>query len=150
MIITKCASATASLWVVESSVTTSNRDCFVTHTLCDKSRSDQSCMAPRQISSKKRPAPSQTGPKAKKAHIEKPLKTTEKRRSRPITAPVKSTSDSEADEEDWEDEGGEGGDNDEANENAVIEDDPGEIEPAAPIIPKDPNGLSSPCRIHYL
>ncbi|KAJ7720293.1 armadillo-type protein [Mycena maculata] len=59
-------------------------------------------MAATQKSTKKRPAASQGGPKPKKVHVEKPAKSDNKKRSRPVTLPareVQSASDSEAEEE---------------------------------------------------
>ncbi|KAH7923040.1 ARM repeat-containing protein [Leucogyrophana mollusca] len=64
-----------------------------------------------QKSSNKRPAPSQGGPKSKKPHIAKPPASKaksdgpdgNKKRSRPVTLPMKEDSDSEDDEEDSDD-----------------------------------------------
>ncbi|KAF8067011.1 armadillo-type protein [Lyophyllum atratum] len=88
-------------------------------------------------SSKKRPAPTQAGPKAKKIQLEKPGKA-EKKRSRPVTAPVApepgspdDSDDLEVDDDAWVDES-------EAGDDAMDED-VQDSTPAMPAQPKDPN-----------
>jgi pumilio family protein 6 len=104
-------------------------------------------MAAANKASKKRPAASQAGPKAKKAYLEKPGKA-DKKRSRPVTAPVvasASASDSEDDLDDLEvDVGGDDEwlDEDEAQDDPMDEDVPPDTAPEVPAQPKDPNGLS--------
>lgn len=96
-------------------------------------------MAPTQKSNKKRPAASQAGPTPKKAHLDKAGKG-EKKRSRPVTLPVKdvsSASDSDGelaeDEDDaqWVDDVEEDGPGEAADDDMKVD--------AAP--PKDPNGV---------
>ncbi|RDB30018.1 Pumilio y domain family member 6 [Hypsizygus marmoreus] len=93
-------------------------------------------MAAANRSTKKRPAASQAGPKPKKVQLEKPGKA-DKKRSRPVTAPVvadASASDSEGDLEE------EGEDNDELVDEDEAGDQPMEEDVAgAPSQPKDPN-----------
>lgn len=104
-------------------------------------------MAAANKSSKKRPAASQAGPKAKKAHLEKPGKA-DKKRSRPVTAPVvasASQTDSEDDLDDLEvDVGGddEWVDEDDVQDAPMDEDAPPDPTPEASTQPKDPNGVS--------
>jgi len=101
-------------------------------------------------SSKKRPAPSQDGPKSKKLHLENGnSKADNKKRSRPVTQPLDSRDpDSESQEDveddiDVEDEDGDLDDHEEKNEE--------ENESAMQVdsrtdeykMPKDPNGVSN-------
>jgi pumilio family protein 6 len=97
---------------------------------------------------KKRPASSQAGPKSKKIQLEKPAKP-EKKRSRPITAPIADAEDSQSLEDlddleseqgdEWidEEEGEPGGD----EEDAMDEDSPPD---SGFLKPKDPNGMTFP------
>lgn len=104
-------------------------------------------MAAAQKSNKKRPATSQSGPTPKKAHLEKAK--SEKKRSRPITLPVReaaSASDSEGDQDDLD----VGAEDDWVDEDDAAGDAMDEDTPAAPISnlpPKDPNGTPSMCII---
>jgi hypothetical protein len=108
-------------------------------------------MAPTVTKTKKRPAGTQGGPKAKKIILEKsdrpqPAAKSQdknKRRSRPVTAPV-ADEDEDADEEAWEDEEDAAG-----AEGDVMEDVAAGGEDEAPARPaKDPNGalLVAICR----
>lgn len=83
---------------------------------------------------KKRPAPSQQGPKSKKAHVEKNEQSNDKskKRSKPVTAPIQKDSDVSSEEED-ELVGEDGVDLEEAEEMEVD---------SQPQVPKDPNGTS--------
>lgn len=88
-------------------------------------------MAPGGRASKKRAAPLQIGPKAKKVHLEKPHKKDEKspavKRSKPVTLPQTNDSDVDSD-------GGEGSSEEDveiANEDSEMTDVP----------TKDPNGV---------
>lgn len=62
-------------------------------------------MPAAQKTSKKRPAPTQSGPTPKKLHLEKPAKGKEaapKKRSQPVTKPVR-TEDSASDDQEFDD-----------------------------------------------
>jgi len=102
-------------------------------------------MVVTQKSSKKRPAPAQSGPKHKKLHVESgSSKADNKKRSRPVTQPLDARdpdSESEEDEDiDDEEEGGdELGDHDEEKDESAMQVDSRTDEYK---IPKDPNGLS--------
>lgn len=98
--------------------------------------------------SQKRPAPSQAGPKAKKAHIEKNGYITPadkgKKRSQPVTAPLKDdisgSSEEEGEDEPQEFQGEEDGDDE------LVEDESEEQITSA--ISRDPNGtFSRLCRL---
>lgn len=86
---------------------------------------------------KKRLATSQGGPKPKKAHVDKSSKSakpSDKKRSRPVTVPVKDESESDSEVEDIEDEAAEDeADGGEENDSPMETDDP-------PPIRKDPAG----------
>ncbi|TFK69241.1 ARM repeat-containing protein [Pluteus cervinus] len=98
-------------------------------------------MAPIPKANKKRQAPTQAGPKAKKSHVEKekPEKT-EKKRSIPITKPTIIEPASDSDEEAWETEDGANGgsevDEDQEVDDMEVDDEPTREKPAAP---RDPN-----------
>lgn len=91
-------------------------------------------MAALQKAGKKRAAPSQNGPKSKKAHLEstKP----DKKRSQPVTRPVP-TQDSESGSDEEFDETEEPIEEDESLEEA---DDSMQIDTQVEQRPKDPNG----------
>jgi hypothetical protein len=94
-------------------------------------------MAATQKSSKKRPAPTQSGPTPKKVHIAKPAKgKDDKKRSRPVTLPVQEeTSDSQ--EEEFDEFGG-------AEDDMRLDGGAGMDEmdvDSSNALPKDPNGM---------
>lgn len=97
-------------------------------------------MAGTKTTTKKRTAPSQTGPSAKRAHLTKSTKVTttvDKKRSRPITRPAKTDSESEEASDEAEEEG------EIFKEQDGDEEVPMDVdENAAPLnqTPKDPNG----------
>lgn len=95
-------------------------------------------MVAAQKNTKKRSAPSQSGPKPKKVHVEKPK--SDKKRSRPITAPVvveEAGSESEGDWEDDDDDSAEAIVDDEGHDGDAMEvDEPKQQD----LRPKDPNG----------
>ena len=98
-------------------------------------------MAATQKSSKKRSAPTQSGPTPKKAHLAKPAKGKEpaavKKRSRPITLPVQEEN-SESDEGEFEGFGG-GEDEEYIGLDDEVRRDEMDVDSSnAP--PKDPNG----------
>lgn len=100
-------------------------------------------MAASNKSTKKRSASSQAGPKPKKVQLEKPGKS-EKKRSRPVTAPVVeegSASDSEDGLNDIDDGEDKWIDEDETAD-VPMDEDVAESTPATPAQPKDPNGMS--------
>ncbi|KAJ7198843.1 armadillo-type protein [Mycena pura] len=81
-------------------------------------------MAAAPKPTKKRLATSQGGPKPKKAHVDKSSKSakpSDKKRSRPVTVPVKDDSESDSEVEDIEDEADDGG---EENDSPMETDDP--------------------------
>ena len=95
--------------------------------------------------SKKRQAPSQAGPKSKKIQLEKPVKP-EKRRTRPITAPIAAEPEDSDSLEDLDDLDAKHGDewlddnddNDRGNDQGVMDED---SPPDSGFLkPKDPNG----------
>ena len=95
-------------------------------------------MVASQKTSKKRSAPSQAGPKAKKAHVDSAK--ADKKRSRPITQPLAvedGASDSDGPSDDIEDEGL-------AADEDVVEDgeDAMEVDQKQDQRPKDPNGTA--------
>ncbi|KAG6864031.1 hypothetical protein C0991_000937 [Blastosporella zonata] len=91
---------------------------------------------------KKRPAPTQAGPKAKKVQLERPVKA-EKKRSRPVTAPVavEASADSDDDLDDLEADNDDLIDEEDVADELMDEDTPDAV-PAGPVQPKDPNGMS--------
>lgn len=98
-------------------------------------------MVAAQKNSKKRSASSQSGPKSKKAHVENPK--SDKKRTRPITAPEvveEAGSESEGDWEDFDNESGSAqrDDVDAQDGDAMDVDDPRQQDSR----PKDPNGAS--------
>jgi pumilio homology domain family member 6 len=100
---------------------------------------------------KKRPAPSQTGPKSKKIHLEKQGKP-EKKRSQPITAPIAADAEDLESLEDLDDLESEQGDEwiDQEEGHRGEEDDAmAEDSPQDSGFPKskDPNGMISSRRI---
>ena len=131
--------------------------------MCHTYRHDSTCdknllgtsMVITQKSSKKRPAPTQGGPKPKKLHVEAgKSKADNKRRSRPVTQPLDARDpDSESDEDleeddidveedvDHEKEDGKDGDGDESPMQVDSRIDEYKI-------PKDPNGLSVQPNFH--
>lgn len=98
-------------------------------------------MAATQKSSKKRPAPTQSGPTPKKLHLAKSSKDKDifvgKKRSRPITLPVQ-----EENSEDEDEFGGLGGAEDDLAFGEEVIDDEMAMESSI-ALPKDPNGLSA-------
>ena len=95
-------------------------------------------MAASQKSGKKRAAPTQTGPKAKKVHLESTK--SDKKRSRPITQAITQDNGSDSDQSDAEDVG-----NDVDEFEAVEEDEQAmQVDSKPEQQPKDPNGVYYP------
>lgn len=94
-------------------------------------------MAASQKSGKKRVAPTQTGPKAKKVHLESTK--SDKKRSRPITQAITQDNGSDSDPSDVEDVG-----DDEDGFEVVEEDEQAmQVDSKPEQQPKDPNGVYS-------
>lgn len=88
-------------------------------------------------STKKRPAASQGGPKPKKVHVDKAAKSSDKKRSRPVTLPTRDVSDATDSDEDLEDV-------EDVDEEIGQDEYPMEVdETPANKTPKDPAGSSS-------
>jgi pumilio family protein 6 len=96
-------------------------------------------MAASQKAGKKRTAPAQTGPKAKKVHLESTK--SDKKRSRPITQAITQDNGSDSDQSDVEEVENDGDEFVDEFEAAEEDEQAMQVDSAPEQQPKDPNGV---------